>query len=459
MADQRHPGIPAGSRSARIRAGISGVLAEAQGAVGEDLAPGAGRVLCELAGVLAAGQGQLDLALARLAARIGEAGALAGSGHSTVAGLLRANGRSISQANAVTTVADHLGDYPQAVRSAEAGEIAFGQLALVMDLSERAVAGRCTDRHPEAGDYRAKAEDIMVQAAASGAGDRMLRRIGRELPQRISPQEHEEQNRDAYGAREARFTDNAFGFALHVQGDAASAEIIRTAVEAHTTPPDERTPAQRRFDALVQLCENRLAAEGLPVPVPEEGSDAATALNAPRVEQGTRRRGVLRPQVSVVVPLEALLGAEGAAPATTDRGRLLPPSAVRAFASDSILRRLVTDPVEGVVDIGRARRTFPTRIREALVATAGTCQWEEGCSVPARWCQGDHRTEWWEGGATALGNAQLLCGRHNREKHMRRLQAHYRARASGAGGHRDTTRRPERGPGGDDDDGPLTEAA
>ncbi|WP_026124346.1 HNH endonuclease signature motif containing protein [Nocardiopsis baichengensis] len=452
MADQRHPGIPAGSRAARIRAGIGGVLAEADGAVSEDPAPGAGRVLCELAGVLAAGQQALDLALARLAARIGETGALAGSGRSTVAGLLRGHGRSTSQANAVATVADHMDHYPGAVKAAEAGRVSFGQLALVVELSERAVAGRCTRRHPDPADYRTRAEDIMVQAAAGGAGDRMLRRIGRELPQRISPQEHEEHNRRAYGAREARFSENAFGFALHVQGDAASAEIIRTAVEAHTAPPDERTPGQRRFDALVQLCENRLAAEGLEVPVPQEGSDAAAALAAPRVEQGTRRRGVLRPQVSVVVPLEALLGAEGAAPATTDRGRLLPPSAVRALASDSIVRRLVTDPVEGVVDIGRARRTFPTRIRQALVATAPTCQWEEGCSVPARWCQGDHRTEWWEGGTTALGNAQLLCGRHNREKHMRRLQAHYRAR-------RHQTRTGKRESGGDDEDGSLPKAS
>ncbi|WP_026124691.1 HNH endonuclease signature motif containing protein, partial [Nocardiopsis baichengensis] len=190
------------------------------------------------------------------------------------------------------------------------------------------------------------------------------------------------------------------------------------------------------------------------VPVPQEGSDAAAALAAPRVEQGagSRRRGVLRPQVSVVVPLEALLLKEGAAPATTDRGRLLPPSAVRALASDSTVRRLVTDPVEGVVDIGRARRTFPSPIREALVATAGTCPWEEGGSVPARWCQGDHRTEWWEGGATALGNAQLLCGRHNREKHMRRLQAHYRAR-------RHQTRTGKRESGGDDEDGSLPKAS
>uniref|UniRef100_UPI000584CAA1 DUF222 domain-containing protein n=1 Tax=Nocardiopsis halophila TaxID=141692 RepID=UPI000584CAA1 len=339
MADQRHPGIPAGSRAARIRAGISGVLAEADGAVSEDPVPGAGRVLCELAGVLAAGQGQLDLALARLAARIKETGALAGSGHSTVAGLLRANGRSSSQANAVATVAEHMDHYPGAVKAAEAGRVSFGQLALVMELSERAVAGRCTRRHPDAGDYRAKAEGIMVQAAEAGAGDRALKRIGRELPQRISPQEHEEYNRDAYDGRGLRLEENRFGFGMQAWGDAASAEIIRTAVEAHTAPPDERTPAQRRFDALVQLCENRLAAEGLPVPVPQEGSDAATALNAPRVEQGTRRRGAFRPQVSVVVPLEALLLKEGAAPATTDRGRLLPPSAVRAFASDSIVRR------------------------------------------------------------------------------------------------------------------------
>nr|WP_239647544.1 HNH endonuclease signature motif containing protein [Nocardiopsis baichengensis] len=435
MADQRHPGVPAGSPAEGIRTGIDGVLAEADRAGDMEVAPGHRDMLTATMEALASGLDALDLAAARLAARMRGAGCLAGAASSTVTGLLRDQGRPLAQAKAIVRVAEHLDDYPASVGALEAGEIGFAQLARIVEGCERAAAGRCVQEHPGAEDFREAAEPILLQAARGGADERMLARIGRTLVERVSPRVHEEEDRRAYGAREARFSKNAFGFALQVQGDAASEEIIRTAVEAHAAPPDERTPGQRRFDALVQLCENRLAAEGLEVPVPQEGSDAAAALAAPRVEQGTRRRGAFRPQVSVVVPLEALLGAEGAAPATTDRGRLLPPSAVRALASDSLVRRLVTDPVEGVVDIGRTRRTFPSRIREALVATAGTCQWEEGCSVPARWCQGDHRTEWWEGGTTSVANAQLLCGRHNREKHRARAEAHYRA----------STRPPNRG--------------
>ncbi|WP_017558178.1 HNH endonuclease signature motif containing protein [Nocardiopsis baichengensis] len=390
---------------------------------------------------------------------MGASGALAGSGRTTVAGLLREHGRSSAQAGAITTVADHLDHYPRAVAAAEEGRIGFAQLALVMELSEKAVAGRCTALHPDAGDYRSKAEHIMVQAAQGGVADRTLKRIGNRLPQRIDPGEHEDRHREAYDDRGARYTTDAFGFTLQAWGDAASEEIIRTAIDAHTTPPDGRTIAQARFDALVQLCENRLVAEGLPVPAPEEGSDAAAALMAPRPDAeaaGKRRRGMSRPQVNLVVSLDSLLLEAGAEPATTDRGRLLPPSAARAFSSDCVLRRVVTDPVKGLVDIGRARRTFPAPVREALGATAGTCQWEEGCSVPARWCQGDHRTEWWEGGTTTPANAQLLCGRHNREKHMRRLEAHYRARR-----HQARTGKRDSGgdPGGDDGDGSLPRAA
>ncbi|WP_017624238.1 HNH endonuclease signature motif containing protein [Nocardiopsis chromatogenes] len=461
MASQQHTsGPPPGSRAARIQAGLTGVLADAREGLAEDFPAGAQHLLCDLLAVLAAGLGALDLALARLAARIRATGALAGSGHTTVAGLLREHGRSASQAAAIMTVADHLEDYPGAVAAAEEGRIGFAQLALTMEMTEKAVAGRCTERHPDAADYRSKAEHIMVTAAEKGVADRALKRIGNQLPQRIDPREHEQRHQDAYADRGAEFTTNTFGFTLQAWGDAASEEIIRTALDHHTAPPgDGRTTKQRRFDALVQLCENRLVAEGLPVPAPAEGSDAAAALAAPRPDEGEavgkRRRGLSRPQVNLVVPLEALLLQDGAEPATTDRGRLLPPSAARAFTSDCVLRRVVTDPVKGLVDIGRARRTFPAPLLQALGATAGTCQWEGGCSVPARWCQGDHRTEWWEGGTTTPANAQLLCGRHNREKHMRRLEAHYRARRHQAR----TGKAPDEGSGGDDGDASLPGAA
>ncbi|MDA2810190.1 HNH endonuclease signature motif containing protein [Nocardiopsis sp. RSe5-2] len=456
MASQQHPsGPPPGSRAQRIQAGLTGVLDQAHGALAEDFPAGAQHLLCDLLAVLAAGLGALDLALARLAARINQTGALAGTGHATVAGLLREHGRSSSQATAIMTVADHLDDYPQAVRAAEEGRIAFAQLAQIMGMVDKAVGGRDAERHPDAADYRGRAEHIMVTAAESGVADGGLKRLGRELQRRLCPQEHEERHREAYADRGAETTANAFGFNFHAWGDAASEEILRAALDHHTAPPgDGRTIKQRRYDALIQICENSLHAEGLPVPTPAEGSDVAAALAAPRPDQasGKRRRGMSRPQVNLVVSLDALLLKEGAEPATTDRGRLLPPSAARAFASDCVLRRVVTDPVKGLVDIGRARRTFPAPLLQALGATAGTCQWEEGCSVPARWCQGDHRTEWWEGGTTTPSNAQLLCGRHNREKHMRRLEAHYRAR-------RHNTRTGKHEAGGDDEDGALGRAA
>ncbi|MDA2811278.1 HNH endonuclease, partial [Nocardiopsis sp. RSe5-2] len=180
--------------------------------------------------MLAAGLGALDLALARLAARIRTTGALAGTGHATVAGLLREHGRSTAQAAAIMTVADHLDDYPDAVAAAEEGRIGFAQLAQIMEMVEKAVAGRDADRHPDAADYRGRAEHIMVTAAQSGVADRALKRIGRELPQRLDLAGHEERHREAYADRGAEIASSAFGFTFQAWGDAASEEIIRTAI-------------------------------------------------------------------------------------------------------------------------------------------------------------------------------------------------------------------------------------
>ncbi len=449
MAIEQHPGIPAGSPAEEIRKGLAGVLRGVERAVGAEVAPGHREALAQAMAALAGGQDALDLAAARLAARMRETGALAGSDHSTVIGLLRDCGRSLAQARAVAEVGDHLEEHAESVRAAEDGEIPFSALAQIVTACGKAVEKRPAEEYPDADGFRAGAEAIMLQAARDGVAESGLKRIGRTLVERVSPKTHEERHRRSYEERRARFLRNAFGFTLDVQGDIASEHIVASALDCHLAPPsegDERTMEERRFDALVQLCENRLIAEGVAVPVPEEGSDAATALAAPR-PCSCGGGGAERPLVNLTVPLAALQGREGAEPAVSDRDRVLPGSVAGAFAADSLLRRVVTDPVRGVVDIGRARRTFPARIREALAAKAGTCQWEGGCSVPARWCQGDHRTEWWEGGTTSVGNAQLLCGRHNREKHMLRLKAHYRAHRGGDRGDSD------------DDDGSLSQAA
>ncbi|WP_017537464.1 HNH endonuclease signature motif containing protein [Nocardiopsis halophila] len=436
MDDQQYPGAPAGSPAREIEQGISGVLRGIGRAVEAEVAPGHREGLIRAMGALAAGQDALDLAAARLAARMRDTGALAGSDFSTVTGLLRDHGRTLAQAKAVVQVADRLDEYAASVKAAEAGEIGFSHLAKVVGECEKAVERRPAGDFPDPDDFRARAEPILLEAVRAGADPSGLGRIGRTLLQRICPEEDERENRRSFAERKARYLRNRFGFTMEVQGDIASDHIVSSALDLHTAPPgegDERTADERRFDALVQLCENRLSAEGAPVPVPEAGSDAAKALAAPR--GSTRRRGAGRAFVNVTVPLDMLRLQEGAAPAVTDRGRALPHSAARAFASDCILQRMVTEPVTGkVLDVGTARRTFPDKIRHALAARTATCQWEEGCTVPVRWCEGDHRTEWWEGGATTAENGQLLCGRHNREKHRRRTEAHYRARRGGAGG-------------------------
>ncbi|MDA2804307.1 HNH endonuclease signature motif containing protein [Nocardiopsis suaedae] len=431
MAIEQHPGIPAGSPAEEIRKGLAGVLRGVERAVGAEVAPGHREGLTQAMAALAGGQDALDLAAARLAARMRETGALAGSDHSTVTGLLRDNGRSLAQAKDIVRVAQHMDEYGDSVRAAESGEIGFAHLAKIVAECENATDKRPTGEYPDAAGFRAKAEPIMLQAAKAGADKSGLGKIGRTLVCRISPKTHEEENRRAYEERRARFVKNRFGFTFDVQGDIASEHILASAVDCHLAPPgegDERTMDERRFDALIQLCENRLIAEGVEVPVPEEGSDAATALAVPRPCSCGGRKGAGRPLVNITVPLAALRGEEGAEPAVSDRDRVLPGSAARAFSTDCVLQRIVTDPVSGkVLDVGTARRLFPDKVRHALAARTTVCQWEEGCTTPVRWCEADHRTEWWEGGATTVENGQMLCGRHNREKHRRRAEAHYLA--------------------------------
>ncbi|MDA2811454.1 HNH endonuclease signature motif containing protein [Nocardiopsis sp. RSe5-2] len=442
MAIEQYPGIPAGSPAEEIRKGLAGVLRGIDRAVGAEVAPGHREALTQAMAALAGGQDALDLAAARLAARMRETGALAGTDHSTVTGLLRDNGRSLAQAKDIVRVAEHMDDYGDSVRSAEAGEIGFAHLAKIVAECENATDKRPVDEYPDEDEFRAKAEPIMLQAAKSGADKSTLGKIGRTLVCRISPKTHEEENRRAYEERRLRRLRNPFGFTLDVQGDIASEHILVAALECHLMPPsegDERTTGERWFDALMQLCENRLIAEGVPVPVPEEGSDAAKALAAPR-PCSCGGKGAGRPLVNVTVPLATLQGEEGSEPAVSDRDRVLPGSVARAFATDCVLQRIVTDPVTGkVLDVGTARRLFPDKVRHALAARTTVCQWEEGCTTPVRWCEADHRTEWWEGGSTTVENGQMLCGRHNREKHRRRAEAHYLAA--------DRRHRPRRGGG------------
>ncbi|MDY3679058.1 MAG: DUF222 domain-containing protein [Actinomyces urogenitalis] len=94
------------------------------------------------------------------------------------------------------------------------------------------------------------------------------------------------------------------------------------------------------------------------------------------------------------------------------------PSAIAtALAGGGTWRRLLTDPVSGVVlDVGRKRYRPPAALAEAVRARDHTCT-HPGCAVPARRCDLDHVTAWSMGGTTSFDNLTLLCQTHHRLKH------------------------------------------
>ena len=88
-----------------------------------------------------------------------------------------------------------------------------------------------------------------------------------------------------------------------------------------------------------------------------------------------------------------------------------------ALAAGGTWRRLVTDPVSGVVlDVGRTRYRPPTGLADLVRARDRACVFPT-CQIPAERCDLDHLTAWGQGGTTSLDNLATLCEAHHRLKH------------------------------------------
>jgi len=150
---------------------------------------------------------------------------------------------------------------------------------------------------------------------------------------------------------------------------------------------DDRSPAQRRADALVDVCRLALNTGELPV----NGGD--------------------RPQLVVTVPYDVLRKELGTG--QLDTGEHLTPTQVRQLACDAMIIPAVLDGDGQVLDYGRARRLVTGPLRRALALRDRGCVWP-GCTRPARDCDAHHMTPWHQGGTTALHNCALLCRTHHR---------------------------------------------
>jgi hypothetical protein len=228
-----------------------------------------------------------------------------------------------------------------------------------------------------------------------------LRRIGTRILEHVAPDradadEEEALRREEERARRRRaFTLSApFEGSVRVTGylPVEDAAIVRAALDplCAPIPGDERTPAQQRADALVDLCRLAMSCGDLP----DNGGE--------------------RPQLSVTVSYDAVN--KELRRARLDTGESLSAEAARRIACDAQVLPVMLGGAGQVLDVGRSRRVAIGALRRALVVRDQGCAFP-GCDRPPRWCAAHHMKHWADGGATDQDNLVLLCGEHHRLVH------------------------------------------
>jgi hypothetical protein len=185
----------------------------------------------------------------------------------------------------------------------------------------------------------------------------------------------------------------------------SAGEALETAVDANMPPPregDTRTPAQRRHDALENLCRDWL--------------DNGT----------TPTVGGEKPHISLLVDLDALRGIAGGTHETIS-GHIIDIDTVRMISCDSSITRIVLGPESEILDVGRKTRVWTTAQRRAIVARGRHCQ-GPGCRARPRHCDIHHEDHWADGGDTSVEKGRLFCRpchtiEHLKERFRRRIRS------------------------------------
>ncbi len=239
--------------------------------------------------------------------------------------------------------------------------------------------------------------------------------------------------------------------------DLESGAVLLTALKALMGPPapdDERTGAERRADALVELARTGLDHANLP----DVGGE--------------------RPHLLVVTTIESLRGDPGTPPSELGWAGPIGSDSARRLACDPIVTRVVTGEFDGLLrtdrgpfgshrgksavqhgksaveqgesavqqgdlpvisqllldalppqlrgpcqplDVGRAERLATSSMRKALLIRDRGCA-APGCLCPPGRLEAHHIVHWIDGGVTAVDNLVLLCRRHHRFVHERGWQ-------------------------------------
>ena len=200
--------------------------------------------------------------------------------------------------------------------------------------------------------------------------------------------------------------------------DPETGETVLTALGAvvdsdvRSSPaPDRRTPAQRRADALGELCRQWLDRSDRPNVAGERPHLTLT------VDAGVLSGLARGDAFAAESPLRART-AELAQRLVGEFDHTGPvgPRAVRRLACDASVMRVVMAGRSQPLDVGRRTPVIPPAIRRAVIVRDRRCRFP-ACGRPRAWCEAHHVQHWADGGPTALWNLMLLCRPHHRMVH------------------------------------------
>jgi hypothetical protein len=282
---------------------------------------------------------------------------------------------------------------PATAEALVAGQVSSAHAAVI------GAAMRRVDDLPEATVVAPAAERFLVEAARH-EDPQALRRSAALLLDRLDPDGVEPREDVTYRRR---------GFTLGKPGDGSAVpsgrwtgeataiweailDSLAAPVPAQDGAADDRTPAQRRHDAMLEAGKRLLRSGTLPA----TGGTPVTVLVRTTPADLTAAGGLVQ----------------------TERGEFLSTASIvgcgdRCAAEADVLT-IGLGPVGEILNHGRTRRLASTAQRRALAVRDGGCCFP-GCTRPAAWTEVHHVKTWLDGGPTDIDNLCLLCAHHHRE--------------------------------------------
>jgi len=286
-----------------------------------------------------------------------------------------------------------------------------------------------------------EAEPVLVEAARRLDPGRLRRLLGHLL--QLADPDGADRERERRHQRRGLWLAPTFEGMVAVDGllEPEAGQIVLAALEPLARPAeagDTRSGSQRNADALTELARRSLEGGRLP------------------------QVGGVRPQLTVIVDLDSLLGRPGSLGGEIGWAGPLDPEACRRLACDGAVTRVMVtrqhpdhhpghdpnaeapphahDPsvpsgLEGELraaitklspvlggaptqplEVGRTTRIIQPAQRSALAVRDGGCVFPD-CQRPLAWCEAHHVRHWLHGGPTDLANLALLCRAHHRAVH------------------------------------------